>query len=536
MSRTLPVTLGFLLCLTSRGQQTPPSSPKSGAVEGRVVDAGSGEPIRKAIVVLRKGQEDGVGAYTDGNGSFRFDKVEAGAYSVSAVREGFVTEPQGERLLVTVKPEATESDIVVKLVPTGAISGRVLDADGDPVLGATVQVLPARKGTPSPSGSAGTNDRGEYRVFHVRPGKYRIAAFGGTTLDQVRRETAGTGGPVKVAGTIDEAYTTTYYPGTPDSRQATIVDVGAGSDLQGFDVQLVRYRAVHVRGRLVEPAGVRAELFVNVMLQPRGSLSGSRIALVRDPTGKFEIDGVLPGKYVLMASAGLNSQEEVSARETLEVGSSDVEGIQLTLAPSQKITGRVVLPEGRNMPQGLFVSLESRERDQHFRGAQVSADGTFDVGVVPPGSYDVVVATTGRGGDLYVSAIRAGDEDVLSKGLHIGGASPAPIEIVYQAGGATIDCTVRGSKGEPVPGAEVQLLPDVPRRNQRALYSGCRTDATGACSMLGAAPGEYHAFAIATIDTSDPDALKDIEKYGKSVMVSTGERQELQLELIPQEP
>jgi hypothetical protein len=177
MARALPVTLGFLLCLTSRGQQTPPSSPRTGAVEGRVVDAGSGEPIKKAIVVLRKGQEDGNGAYTDGNGSFRLDKVEPGAYSVSAVREGYVTDPQRERLVVTVKPEATESDVVLKLVRTGAISGVVLDADGDPVLGATVQVLPVRKGAPSPSGSASTNDRGEYRVFHVRPGKYRIAAF-----------------------------------------------------------------------------------------------------------------------------------------------------------------------------------------------------------------------------------------------------------------------------------------------------------------------------------------------------------------------
>src|ERR1700730_15338002 len=131
MSRTFPVTLGFLLCLTSRGQQIPPSSPKTGAGEGRGVDAGSGEPIRKAIVVLRKGREDGTGAYSDGNGGFRLDKIEPGAYSVSVVREGFVSDPQGERLVVTVKPEATESDVVLKLVRTGAISGRVLDADGD---------------------------------------------------------------------------------------------------------------------------------------------------------------------------------------------------------------------------------------------------------------------------------------------------------------------------------------------------------------------------------------------------------------------
>ena len=61
-------------------------------------------------------------------------------------------------------------------------------------------------------------------------------------------------GPVPSA--VDEAYATTYYPGTPDSTQATIVEVGAGSDLQGFDVQLVHCRALHVCGRIVEPYGL----------------------------------------------------------------------------------------------------------------------------------------------------------------------------------------------------------------------------------------------------------------------------------------
>src|SRR5260370_31959077 len=106
--------------------------------------------------------------------------------------------------------------------------------------------------------------------------------------------------------------------------------------------------------------GVRA--FKVVSLQSLGSQRGGRAVAVQGPEDKFEIDGVLPGKYVLMASAGLNSLEEVSARQTVEVGTSDVEGIQLTLAPSQKITGRIVLPEGRGVPQGLIVSLNSRER------------------------------------------------------------------------------------------------------------------------------------------------------------------------------
>jgi protocatechuate 3,4-dioxygenase beta subunit len=533
MRRAAPAALLFLFCLASRGQDSSAPTLKSGAVEGRVVDAISGEPVRKALVVLRKDREDGTGAYTDGNGAFRFEKIEPGAWGVSAVRDGFAMDPKSSRTVVTVKPDITESDVVLKLLRMGAISGRVLDSDGDPVFSATVRVLPLKKG--ESAASATTNDRGEYRLFHLRPGKYRIAASGGATVDQIRRETAGMGGPVKVPGTPYEAYAITYYPGVTDSKQATIIEVGAGADLQGFDMQLLRYRAVHISGRIMKPANMDPRLIVNVFLMsPTGSINGSHAGPVRDPVGSFEIEGVLPGKYVLTANAGLNSQDELSAREMVETGSSDLEGIQLTLAPAQKIMGRIRLPDGRSIKQGLIVSLKSREfLNQQFRATQVALDGTFSLEVVPPGAYDVVVETTRRGDDLYVSGIRAGDEDVLTHGLHVGTVSLAPIEIVLKDGGATIDSTVRSSNGDPIQGADVRLLPDAPRRDQRALYSECSTGATGTCTMQGIAPGKYQAFAVprlGTIDIHDPDDMKLIEKYGSPVMISTGEHQGLQLE------
>jgi protocatechuate 3,4-dioxygenase beta subunit len=63
---------------------------KPGGAEGRVVDAGSGEPIRKAMVILRRNQESGAAAYIDAKGEFHFAELEPGAYALSAQRDGYV--------------------------------------------------------------------------------------------------------------------------------------------------------------------------------------------------------------------------------------------------------------------------------------------------------------------------------------------------------------------------------------------------------------------------------------------------------------
>jgi hypothetical protein len=64
--------------------------PRAGAAEGRVVDAGSGEPIRKTMVILRRYQESGAAAYIDAKGEFHFAELEPGAYALSAQRDGYV--------------------------------------------------------------------------------------------------------------------------------------------------------------------------------------------------------------------------------------------------------------------------------------------------------------------------------------------------------------------------------------------------------------------------------------------------------------
>ena len=71
----------------SAGETIKPSS-----IEGRVIDANSGEVVKKALVILRRGNDRGIGAYSDAAGNFTFQSVEPGSYTLSAERDGYIAD------------------------------------------------------------------------------------------------------------------------------------------------------------------------------------------------------------------------------------------------------------------------------------------------------------------------------------------------------------------------------------------------------------------------------------------------------------
>ncbi len=516
------------------GQENPREPAKTGSVAGVVIDEKSGDRVAKAVVILRRDQEGGIGEITSADGKFTLRDVDPGTYVLAVERDGYVVAP-GQSQTVNVQAGQITSEVKLKLLRTGAISGRILDADGDPISGVNVvlSAVRARKGARSATAYATTNDRGEYRAFHIAPGEYRVSAtyrpasrHGGVRMQRPARADATSGG---------EAYPNVYYPGTVDTRQAAVVKVEPGAELPGIDLQLVRMHGVRVRGRVTTPSDSSpAPLFQMVALVPidqHDTPGQTHDVLIRDPKGEFEFMDVLPGMYRLQVEAqGFNETNQMSAQRTLEVGDSDLEGIELTPAHLQKLSGRIIAPEGRKLPPGLVVVLGSRETgDTQGGGAeQVGADGAFTMPQVAPGEYDVVVAsTTGGEDDAYIHAIRMGDTDALAEGVHVGEGQVSPLEIVLKPNGGAAECTVKDDKGDPVPGARILVAPDAPRQRQAALFGECRTRADGTCKVLGITPGEYHIYAFPAgtdVDRRDPDALKPFEKYGEAMKFAEGER------------
>jgi protocatechuate 3,4-dioxygenase beta subunit len=173
----------------------PPAEKEKCVVSGRIVNALTGEPVKKADVHLeyanRKNQISGprgYGGQADADGRFRFEAIEPGEYLLTAQRSGFLRSTYGSRVPnqagtnLALAPGQQITDLTLALFPQAVISGRVVDEDGDPVE-ARVQIYAVQwrhgRQRVQPRNGSMSDDLGEYRISNLRPGKYYVCAEAG---------------------------------------------------------------------------------------------------------------------------------------------------------------------------------------------------------------------------------------------------------------------------------------------------------------------------------------------------------------------
>src|SRR4051812_45231577 len=90
-----------------------------------------------------------------------------------------------------------------------------------------------------------SDDRGEYRILNLRPGKYCVSAV-------VRAQAP----IVNHAGERDNTLTvpiTTHYPGVPAASQAAPVVVSSGARVSGIVIAVARARVFRIEGSIDLP-------------------------------------------------------------------------------------------------------------------------------------------------------------------------------------------------------------------------------------------------------------------------------------------
>jgi protocatechuate 3,4-dioxygenase beta subunit len=426
------LTLLMLVATVLVGVQAPAG--ETASVRGRVVDAMTGDPIGRAVVELTPAAASRnipIGAVavmtdgavtTDADGVFDLTGVEPGPYRLRVSRNGFVSVPaDGDAdaaVLDLVSGQVLELPVVLE--PAAVISGRIYGDQGSLLPRIEVEAfrLPAGDGPSSslPIASAMTGERGEYRLYWLTPGEYRIRArVSPTPAGQYSQNMA----PLPVS-------TALYFPGVAAPEDARPVVVEAGSAVSGIDLTLgglfsspdegggspapgATISGIATREGTGEPlSGVLIEVTPDRGDSGlRGRVGVAALSALTDSDGRYRLSGVSEGDYRLAAYRdGFVRFEYEQPRPgadgaVLEVTSDDPITVPVTLTPAGTVAGRIYDANGEAMPQVAVQAFQPRwgpdgTRTLDLIQTAVTDDrGQYRLFWLTPGSYLVVADRIG---------------------------------------------------------------------------------------------------------------------------------------------
>jgi hypothetical protein len=519
---------------------------------------------------------------TDRDGRFSFRNLAPGRYLIRAEREGYFGAPAGSgnpgilfttaaNRVLTLLAGQQDPPIAMVLFRGITVSGTVRDPNGLPISGLQVDAFQTayhngREMLESVTATdifnlKRTDDRGQYRLYGLPPGKYRIAA--------TPKRITSPGTPT--------TYARTFYPNVADARTAQIVELAEGSEVGGIDI-VIRPDAVgRVSGQVVSSIAPRngqngpASTLYLISAEPTTltGASGNSVTSSNPSTGKFEIKGILPGEYEIVASAPDAEGRTVWGRTRVSIGTEELTGMTLDIHPGVEL--KVLLTvDGESPVYRMVPSPAAVERAQmiaagvpiaplpmtpvaipSFPVLLESAEGFTNAPFVPTyttyepsgtfvfknvveGRYTVNVWQLPANG--YVADVRARGRSVFDSGIDIN-SQTGEVMVSIKTNGGKIQGVVRDSTGTPIPSARVALVPPVSRRQNSQLYKASSSDASGSFSMNRIAPGEYKLFAWETAPDGawmDKRFLDAYENLGRTKVVGSS-TVDTELKLIPAE-
>lgn len=540
--------LSFGICLaqdqlpTAQGAAAKGNTPK-GQISGQVLDSSTGQPLKKAWITARqseRGARSGSTSVTDAQGNFVLKDLDAGRYVLSAQRNGYVSQMYGQKSAgeqgTTISLNAGQNlgDIVFRLIQGGVITGRVVDEDSEGLARAQVQALQFRymqgRRRLVPVGGANSDDRGEYRIFGIRPGQVYVRAmlrgFGFVAPGEAMDPSA----PSETT-----AYPPVFYPNVLDASQAAPLTVRGGDELH-VDFSMSPQRSYSVSGRVVGGLQGTSGRGTWLMLMKRGEGAfafgpGLNTTLREDNT--FTFKQVLPGSYDLIAQQQ-EDKNSASARVEIDLREGDLQGVVVSLSPKVDIIGRVsfdVSPTPKLT--GINISLAPEDMQDFMRGAyaQVKDDGTFTLQAAPDERYRI--AAYGLPPGTYLKSASAGREDVLEKGFSP--ASSRSLDLVFGTG-AKLMGTINTNDGKGEPGVTVLVAPDRKLGGLADEFRTATTDQNGKYQVQGLRPGSYRVYAFEHIDPGayeDETWLNGFADLAQTVRLTEGGQENLDLKPIP---
>jgi hypothetical protein len=505
---------------------TPPAAVAGTAiVRGRVLDKESGAPIPRAVVVLVRmsgpNAPDRRYARSGEDGRFEFRDVAAASYHLGAdtgeerpthlmQMAGTAGPSQGLTLLIpttTIDIQAGEvlHDLDIHLSRALVIAGTVVNGYGEPLANMDVRAELIRNGRVIRRGPLRrTDDRGEFRVFGLPPGRYRVCAL---APEQYVRSQA-----------LQERLISTCYPSAVREQDAALVSVRSGDEPQ-VQIRMQQSRSFRLTGVVVDSSGAPTPR-ASVRVSTHNRLDMYGMTFQTDAAGRFSVGDLIAGEYDLEASAP-GPNQAAGHRGELAVQTVYLEAdleVLLSMSRTARVAGQIVF-EDANVPppaalKGMSVSAIAAPRAPRSRAVPVRADLTFELGEL---HGPQVLAVDGAPDGWVVGSVRYAGVDVTDVPFELRDSGDArQLQITMTRRGALVTGRVVDAAGAPLPGAHVFLVSAQPQRWVRG-----RTGPTavagdgGAFSIAMQRQGEYLLVALTQEDAPDWPEREDYELLAK---------------------
>lgn len=480
-----------------------------------MVNSVTGEPIARARVLVISGGTT-YSAATDSSGKWTLSDLGCAAGQLQVTRPGFLTAGVAFRRLMLISGSPVH-DVKTELIPQSVAFGKVLDDEGDPVLGAQVTVLASRvqdgRARFQEAGMSLTNDLGDYRIANLARGKYILCVHQNQLTVQPEPRTIAAD---------------SCFPGPLEGGAASAMELPAGRETK-VDFTLNEVLPVHVRGTITGLPDGRGS---GVNLIKRGVnayFGGNQPGTVRD--GKFDFR-VSPGPYMLTADY-FEGGKRLTARVPVDAGSSDIDNVVVHLDSGFSVTGvvRAVSQSGQAGPVPQFgINFRPSEPVNNTGQLRWEPDhASFAINDLVAGSYRLDILPPAP---WYVKSATLAGQDVMNSEITISQAA-GPIEVLLRDDGGIIEGDVVDAAGQPV-AAGILLLRDAIR------VANSTSQASGHFRLQNVAPGDYTIQAWDDpneVEYADQDWMHRYGGGGIAVTVTAGQKQQIKLteQLVPQQ-
>ena len=521
--------------------------PVGASVSGRVVEKGSGNPVREFDAGYSAARGGGgmmfmgpgiTKHFTSDDGSFVLEHVPPGAVNITVTAAGFT---QGRAQNINVEDGKPVENVEVQLEHGTHVTGRVTSADGAPLSGVSVMVMAGgmRRFPGGPGTSASVTDaNGEYSLENVESGEktftfersgYLATQKSATISGSDARVDAQMNTGLRITGIVvtdsgvpqaDASVTASSASDSAFGGRSTRTD--ANGQFEMADLTPGRYsfsasKAGYASGN-VKDVDITSGAPVRITLQAGGTITGhitglsaeeipragvtaqagnNRASGTIDSGGNYRIEGAPVGTARVIASVGGGMNARITPPQSVQVEPGGNVQVDLAFA-SGSVRGRLTR-DGKGLAQAIVMFMPRPGQNGSMARTTADGDGNYEAQGLADATYDVQVIDI-TGGAPYRTSYE----------VHGGGTLNIDIKSALVRG-RVIDATT----GQAIDNAAVQIRST--DETFRGALRAVPSDASGTFIIDSVPSGKYtisaekEGYGTRTTDLNVGDSGADVE-------------------------